>query len=311
GACAAYVVWSASESVTRADGVLRPVPPSVARTTVGGENYLVIGSDSRQGPNGAYGDVEGARSDTTMLAHVARDESRVTFVSLPRDSWVDVPACLRGDGTVSEPYRGMLNSAYATGGAACAVDTVQRLTGLRVDHYVEFDFAGFSAVVDALGGVDLAAPDGRAVSDPDSGLEMGAGVNHLDGERALAYVRARHNLGDGSDLGRVERQQRFVAAVAHSAATADKLLDPVVVVDLVKAVAEHTTLDTGTRLTELVGLARAVSTGSAQLVLTTAPIATPDYDPEHDEMHGGGRVLLDAEAGDALYHALAQDLPVG
>lgn len=309
-----YGVWlysSTSAAITRADDVLQPEPPDAAHRSGEGENYLVIGSDSRAGANSSYGEVAGARSDTTILAHVSADRSQITLVSLPRDAWVEVPECPDGRGGATEAYRGMLNSAYARGGAACAVRTVQHLTGLRIDHYVEFDFAGFGAVVDALGGVDVEAPGGKAVYDPDSGLRMHAGINHLDGKSALAYVRARHNLGDGSDLGRIERQQKFMAALAGSASAGGRLLNPRTTSELLHAVAGHTTLDRDTQLTNLLVLAQAVNSGTARAVFRTAPIAVPDYDPEHGNLHGGGRVLLDEMQGEALYHALAADEPIG
>ena len=188
-------------------------------------NILVAGSDSRAGLSASFGTgLTTQQSDTLLVLHVAADRRWATVVSFPRDSWVTIPRCTRGDGTVSTKQEGKINEAFSigssdgggkAGGAACAIKTIERTTGLRIDHYVVVDFAGFAGMVKALGGVPVCLP--TAVNDPKSHLNLPAGRSVVSGGQALAFVRARHNIGDGSDLGRIKRQQQFMASLATTA----------------------------------------------------------------------------------------------
>ncbi|HVK26514.1 MAG TPA: LCP family protein [Actinokineospora sp.] len=181
---------------------------------------LLIGSDTRQGENSRYGpDDSGARADTTMLVRLSADRKQATVVSIPRDLMVPRPDC--GSGARAEA---MFNSAFATGGAVCTVRTVEALTGLRVDHFVQLDFTGFATMVDALGGIDITAD--TAIDDDRSGLHLTPGTHHLDGTTALAFVRTRHGVGDGGDLGRIQLQHQFLRAMAAGLAPRDLLSDP-------------------------------------------------------------------------------------
>lgn len=176
----------------------RSTAPAAARAL----NVLVIGLDARYGGP--------PRSDTLMLVHVPADRKRPQVVSIPRDVLVRIPACGR-----TPARQATVNTAFPLGGAACTRRTVESMTGVRVDQTVVIDFGGFTRVVDALGGVGVTLP--TAVNDPKSGLALPAGRHWLNGTQALAYVRARHGLGDGSDLDRVKRQQRFLASLARQA----------------------------------------------------------------------------------------------
>ncbi|GAA2596194.1 LCP family protein [Actinomadura fulvescens] len=171
-------------------------------------NILVLGSDER-------GDGLQARSDTIMLVHVPRDRGRVSAVSLPRDLMATLPSCRTRSGEVRPGGTGPLNSAYAVGGLACSLKAVEKLTGVRVDQALSIDFAGFKRMVNALGGVEVVMP--KAVWDRASGLRLGAGRQLVRGDQALAYVRSRRGLGDGSDLERIKRQQRFMASMLRRA----------------------------------------------------------------------------------------------
>lgn len=165
-------------------------------------NVLVLGLDARGGGP--------PRSDTLMLVHVPADRKSPRVVSIPRDVLVRIPACGR-----AAARQATINTALPLGGAACARRTVEALTGVRIDQTVVIDFGGFTKVVDALGGVEVTLP--AAVDDANSGLRLSAGRHRLEGRQALAYVRIRHGLGDGSDLDRVKRQQRFLASLARQA----------------------------------------------------------------------------------------------
>jgi LCP family protein required for cell wall assembly len=192
-----------------------------------GENILLLGSDSRSGSNGEYAGGTGAvgRSDTALLLHVYADRRHALGVSIPRDSLVTIPPCLLPDGSWSAPrYDTPFNSAFSTGetaggNPACAQNTVEKLTGLRVDHTIVVDFAGFAAMTDAVHGVQVCVPHDVYQGDmnPNLGrrgrLVFARGLQTVSGTRALDYVRMRHGIGDGSDIGRTLRQQAFVAGL--------------------------------------------------------------------------------------------------
>ena len=178
-------------------------------------NILLIGSDSRAGSNGKFGGrASGARSDTMILMHISPQRTGATLISFPRDSVVSTVGC-RADGMgipASRPASSveMLNATFGSGGAPCTWKTLETLTGIRIDHFIEIDFSGFQSMVNAVGGVHVCLPE--AIHDPASKLNLSAGVHHVDGAQALAFVRERH-VGLGSDLQRIQRQQFFMAAM--------------------------------------------------------------------------------------------------
>ncbi|WP_443032644.1 LCP family protein [Streptomyces sp. DH41] len=206
-------------------------------------NVLLIGSDSRSGDgNARYGRDSGTeRSDTTILLHLAADRDSATAVSLPRDLMVDVPDCRRPDGSRAEPVFTQFNYAFAAGGSACTVRTVEKLTGIRIDHHVVVDFQGFKEMVDALDGVEVCLR--KPVDDKDAKLKLPAGRVTLDGEQALGYVRARKSLGDGSDTDRMDRQQRFLGALVNKVQSNDVLLNPVKLYPVLDAATSSLTTD--------------------------------------------------------------------
>lgn len=269
-------------------------------------NYLVIGSDSRAGTGSQYGgEVVGARSDTTMLVHLSPDRQRAIVISFPRDSWLAIPACPNGKGGTMPAHTGQFNSAFTDGGAACTVATVQKLTGIEVTHYVQIDFNGFTALVNALGSVTVCSP--QAVSDPSSGLTLHAGQNKLDGREALAYVRARETLGNGSDLDRIRRQQRFLGALLREARGGRLLASPQALTSFVGAATKAITIDSATSLRDLKALADALrGLDPKRVTFYTAPIANPAYNPDNPSQPGG-RVLLDARVGAVLYDSIIND----
>ncbi len=190
----------------------------------GSQNILVVGSDSRTGANAKYGsDLTTMQSDTLMVLHIAANRDWATVVSLPRDSWVTIPACDRGNGSESGLHHFKINEAFAIGGtsgdvagaAACTIRTVERNTGLRIDHFMSVDFQGFKGMVNALDGIEVCP--GTAIHDKKAHLDLEAGCQTVRDEKALGYVRTRYSVGDGSDLGRIGRQQEFMEAVAAKA----------------------------------------------------------------------------------------------
>ncbi|MFD8254373.1 LCP family protein [Streptomyces werraensis] len=206
-------------------------------------NILLIGSDSRAGAeNGRYGRDPGTeRSDTVILLHLSAGRRSATAVSIPRDLMVDVPDCRRPDGSRSAPMFAQFNAAFEVGGSACTVRTVEKLTDIRVDHHVVVDFKGFKDMVDAVDGVEVCLNE--PIDDKDAHLHLPAGRVTLDGEQALGYVRARKTLGDGSDTGRIERQQRFLGALVNKVRSNEILLNPVKLYPVLDAATSSLTTD--------------------------------------------------------------------
>ncbi|MEI8081265.1 MAG: LCP family protein [Actinomycetes bacterium] len=210
-------------------------------------NILVMGSDTRAGKNSkGHGDpniISGARSDTTILLHVSGDRTRVTAVSIPRDSQVQIASCRTAAGSTAGGYVGNFNEAFELGGPGCTAKTVQELTGVPINHYVVADFVGFKNMVQALGGVEVCLA--KPVTDSYSHLNLPAGKSTVTGEQALAFVRARHNLGDGSDISRIGRQQEFISSAIRKATSIGVLANPSQLYDVLGAVTSSLTTDPG------------------------------------------------------------------
>lgn len=217
-------------------------------------NILLLGSDTRSAAGTRkYGEVSGARSDTVILLHLPPGHDRATLISFPRDSLVDIPPCKQPNGTMSEPVESRLNSAFTIGGPACTWKTIESLTGVRIDHFVMVNFAGFKQTVNALGGVRVCLPE--PVHDPRSGLDMAAGPQVVRGEQALAFVRVRHGIGNGSDLERIARQQEFLAGMVKRATSMGLLLNPAKLFGFLDAATKTLTTDAGFELGDLQRLA--------------------------------------------------------
>uniref|UniRef100_A0AAU3GYZ0 LCP family protein n=1 Tax=Streptomyces sp. NBC_01401 TaxID=2903854 RepID=A0AAU3GYZ0_9ACTN len=195
-----------------------------------GTNYLVVGSDSREGMTAEdkkklhTGSAEGKRTDSMMILHDGSNGP--TLVSLPRDSNVEIPSFVGSESGKKFEGTGRttkLNAAYAEDGPELLVRTIEFNTGLHIDHYVEIGFGGFAKIVDAIGGVDLDIP--KAFKDKNSGADFQAGKQTLNGEQSLAFVRTRYAFA-GSDLDRTKNQQKFLAALASQTATPSTILNP-------------------------------------------------------------------------------------
>lgn len=186
---------------------------------------LVMGSDERTGTgNTKYGHFDGARSDTTMLVHVYPDRESAVVLSIPRDTVMQLPACRSSSGEHLGAIRDRFNAAFDRGGPGCTVKAVESLTGLQVDHFVVLDFHGFKKTINALGGVEVCLT--RPLKDAKSGVDLPAGRTRVKGEDALAFVRVRHNIGDGSDISRINRQQLFLSSLIQEVSRSGLLRDP-------------------------------------------------------------------------------------
>ncbi|MFA1539662.1 LCP family protein [Actinomadura monticuli] len=252
----------------------------------GAMTILVAGVDRREGLTKAQqkaaklGHFEGERSDTMLLVHVSRDHDSVSVVSLPRDSYVTIPAHRSNGSEGAKGSRvgarpGKLTWAYQFGGPDLTVSTIKQATGVSIDHYVEVNFFGFVRMVDALGGVDVCTE--QAVNDAKSGLRLPAGKSHVDGLKALAFARARYTLTGGSDLGRIDRQQQFMAAMLKQALSTKTLGDPVKSTKFLNAALKSLRVDDklADNLPKLADQMKDLSTDD--LTFATVPLSNPDY----------------------------------
>lgn len=262
------------------------------------ENILLIGSDSRAGPGPGYQTTIGGRSDTLILLHLSAKRDKAALVSFPRDSLVDIPSCQTSGGSVQPPRTGMVNEAFSIGGPACSWRTIEAVTGIRIDHFVQVDFSGFKNMVNALGGVQVCLP--QAVSDPRANLYLPAGRHVVSGEQALGYVRTRYALGDGSDLERIKRQQKFMAAMIKKATSTRLLFDPARLYRFLNAATRSVSTDRGLDLGDLKRLADSVKgMDTGEVTFLTVPNQPAPSDPN--------RLVWTQPAADQLFAALRND----
>ncbi|MFF8867010.1 LCP family protein [Streptomyces sp. NPDC015139] len=272
----------------------------------GSQNILVLGSDTRAGKNRKLGggtDDGSARSDTAMIVHVYQGHKKASVVSVPRDTLIDRPACTDTKGAEHPAANGvMFNESYSTGGAACAVKTVESITGIRMDHYLEVDFEGFQKLIDDLGGVEVTTT--KNIADPQSHLHLKAGTHTLTGQQALGLVRTRHGVGDGSDLGRIQLQQAFVKALIDQVKHVGVFSNPKKLYDLAdtatKAVTTDSDLGSVNSLMDFAGGLKGIS--SSHMKMVTMPV---QYDPADPN-----RVVLEKTKAQQVWDALKNDRPV-
>ena len=209
-------------------------------------NVLVMGSDSRDCDGCNIDNLTGGgqRSDTTILFHVSADRKRAYGISIPRDSMIDRPDCTTQDGeTIPGADDVMWNEAFGLGGPACTIQQFEQLSGVRLDHFVVVDFEGFKGMVDAIGGVEVCIPE--PIVDPAHGINIEAGTRKIKGAEALNYVRERYVVGNGSDIGRMKRQQAFIGSMAHQVVTAGTLARPDRMVRFLNSATQSLTVDPG------------------------------------------------------------------
>jgi len=264
-----------------------------------GADWLIVGSDSREGLTGqrrrqlGTGDAAGRRADTMMLLHIPRGGGgSPTLVSLPRDSYVQIPG--RG--------RNKLNAAYAFGGPKLLSQTVEQVTGIRIDHYMEIGFDGFASVVDAVGGVRICVKG--PINDPNAALRLKAGCQELNSKQALGYVRTRASAR--GDLDRVERQREFLGALIDKATSPGVVLNPFRNLPLMLSGTNAVAVDDGDHVWSLVRVPFAMRAVSGKGgIATTVPVAGTQT------VSGAGSVVLwDRQRALALFDALRQDRSV-
>lgn len=251
-----------------------------------GKNYLLIGSDTREGSNSSLSsdDVEGQRSDTVMLVHVSKDKKNTEVISIPRDVMVSIPECLLSDGTrTAYQESAIFNSAFSSGDTLktsieCTKNTVELNTGLIINGYASVDFSGLEAIVDSLGGIEVDVPE-RMVSSK-ANLDVYPGKQTLDGSAALAYARARTmevGSGDGSDLSRIERQQQVLDGIKDKLTSVDAILHPIRTYNTIQEIRENVYLSD--ELNNILSSSDlALSLSSSDVKYSTIPTEPYTYD---------------------------------
>lgn len=281
----------------------------------GDRNFLLVGSDTRAGANSSDGvgtteDEPGARADTTMIAHIPADRSRVLVVSFPRDLEVTRPACERWDPNTGE-YTGeqvpaaeqaKLNEAYAVGGPKCTTKLIQQISGLSVTNFLGIDFQGFKSMVDAINGVEICTE--TPIIDENLGTVLPeAGTQQINGTQALHYVRARHVVGDPtSDYGRMQRQQLFLSALLRKAMSSQVLLDPGKLTSFVNSVSANT-------FGENVNTDQLLELGQSMQGLDAGKITFITV-PTTGEANSRGNEVLQEEEATALFRGIIEGAPL-
>jgi LCP family protein required for cell wall assembly len=278
-------------------------------------NYLLVGSDTRQGLTkeqlkllrvGSTKTAAGSRSDTMLIVHISKARDKATIISIPRDSLVTIPEHPSSlDKTRIIPAaQGKINAAFAFGGPSLLIQTIEDETGIRIDHYIEIGFAGFAGMVDALGGIEVCTK--RDIDDPGSHLVLPAGVHTLNGVEALKYVRTRDFDGMG-DLGRMQRQQQFMSAVLRKVTSTGVLLNPIKLVNFFNAAIATVKTDSELNKSDLLTLAKQMKNLSSSNVRTlTIPLGNVNA-----RVPGIGSVVTwDKELAPELFNRIREDLPL-
>jgi LCP family protein required for cell wall assembly len=277
------------------------------------ENIMVLGSDSRQGLSKAYGSgLVTDQSDTLMIIHIPADRKWAEVMSIPRDSWVNIPACKMGDGQMSAPQQFKINEAFAIGnldgnhtalGVACTVKTIEQNTGIYIDHFIVVNFTGFKDMVAALGGVYECNP--TPINDPNSNLHLAAGTHLLTPAQALGYVRARYTLGNGTDLERIGRQQAFMSSLVSRVKS--ELLNPIAIYKFLDATTRSLTIDS-----QLGGITGLYNLGESLRGIPSSKIAfftIPNF-PRGNVVPGDtANVLWTQPEGNQIFASFRNDVP--
>ena len=284
----------------------RPVSSADRGTNLQPMNILVMGSDTRALGTDEFGttaEAGGARSDTTLIVHLSGDRKSAVVVSVPRDSMTHAPSdCKNPNSPVATGPMRMWNANFSLGGPACLIRTVEGNTGIRIDHFMVLNFLGFQSMVEALGSVEVCVP--AAINDSFSGLHLPAGRSRVDGAQALAFVRARHNVGtDGSDLGRIARQQAFLSAMVQEATSSKLLLRPDKLFGFLIAAAKSLTTDPGLNNPMALGEVAKGAIGLTPSQIRFVTVPTELYPADHNRVQW-------TSAADALWKSIRDDTPL-
>jgi LCP family protein required for cell wall assembly len=305
---AAYLKFrSVWDSITRVSvSGLGPQPPELTHAM----NILVIGSDSRAGPNQKFGSaITGQRSDTIIVLHIAPGKHGVIVLSIPRDSVVPILSCPPEQGSAGQTAQPgqveQINATFADGGPACLFKTVEQTTQLHLNHFIELDFTGFEQVINDIGGVSICLP--FAINDPQSNLNLAPGRHHVYGREALAYWRARY-IGEGSDLQRILRDQYLMVSILQGVEHSHLLASPSRILPVITDAARSMTTDTGLSLPTMIGLfdnLRGLPPGSVQFIELPTIVYPPN--PNWVSWPASDSGLFSAIARDQAVHPTAKE----
>ncbi|MBV2154256.1 LCP family protein [Kitasatospora sp. SUK 42] len=266
-------------------------------------NVLVLGTDSREGLGREYGDQGSTgHADTALLFHIAKDRSNATVISIPRDLMVPIPDCQSPDGKrIPGSARDKFNVSLGQDGrdAGCAWKTVEKTTGIRVDHFVQVDFEAVKTLSTAVGGVEVCAA--KDIDDKDSHLKMSKGRHVVQGDEALAFVRTRHAVGFGGDLTRIPLQQQFISSMIRKIKSDDTLTSPTKLYKLADAATKALTVDSGIgSVDKLKDLALDISkVDTENITFTTVPVL--------DDPEDRNRVILKQPDAGQVFSMIAND----
>ncbi|MFE0705365.1 LCP family protein [Streptomyces sp. NPDC058872] len=302
------VVSGLDTGITRVD----PFKDMKNRPQAGhGMNVLVVGTDGRERitpeekEKYRLGGAPCHCTDTVMLVHISEDRERASVVSLPRDSYAEMPEhtdLISGKAHRAHPVK--LNAAYAEGGPGLTVRTVESMTGVKIDHYLEVDFTSFMRTVDAIGGVQICTT--RPLKDAYTGLDLAPGTHELNGGQALQYVRSRH-IDGAADIGRMQRQQRFLAALIERTTSGGVLLNPVRFREVATTMLSSVRADEDFGTDQMLALAKAMhgfTPASSEFV------SVPIGDMSFPVKGIGSTVKWDAAKAQKLFQALREDRPL-
>ncbi|MDT0117052.1 LCP family protein [Microbacterium sp. PRF11] len=312
GAVLAYAAVDLTQSFT-ADAVdlkgQPAVPPDLGELK-GGVNMLLVGTDECEPDFAQYfgdrcsgDDAEGNLNDVNMLVHISDAPRRVTVISFPRDLMAPMPSCTDKDGNESyaSDYR-QINSAYLYGGLSCVVQTVSELSGLDIPFAAKVSFGGVINITDAIGGVDVCIANG--IKDRYTGIDWPAGMRTVKGLDALQFLRTRHGVGDGGDLGRISNQQQYMSRLANKLKSEDVLSNPATLYKLASTALRN--VDPSTSLTNPLTL---VQIASAVKDVPFSEIVFIQY-PTYTDPSNANRVVPDREDAETLWAALAANQPL-
>lgn len=269
-------------------------------------NVLLVGSDTREGQGStAYGPVGSALADVIILLHISRDRQNAVAMSIPRDLMVAVPSCPNPEGGDPYPARefAQINSTMTKAGPACTLLAVQQLTGVTIPYLAVIDFKGVIAMSEAIGGVDVCVA--TAIDDEYTNLHLEPGEHTLIGDEALAFLRTRHGVGDGSDLSRISNQQVFLTSLVRKLKDEGALTNPFTMFRLGTAALSNMTLSKSlTDLGVIFGLAKQVNDVDLNKI-TFIKLPVYDLDGEY-----AGRVAPSPERAAELFELMASDKPL-
>jgi LCP family protein required for cell wall assembly len=311
---AAFALWNATQTI--ADHAVKleddvQLPPTIGEIE-GGVNLLLVGTDSCEGqdvklfPRCKHDD-GGERNDVTMLVHIGDNPRRVTVVSFPRDMLVPIPSCPDGEGgRYSAMSSQPLNASYMYGGLACTVLTVEELTGVDVQFAGAIRWTGVINMSDAIGGVDVCVAG--QIDDRHTGLHLSEGTHTLKGSKALQFLRVRHGIADGSDLGRISNQQQFMSSMVRKLQSGAVLSDAGVLFNLATTAMQQVTSKQLLLSESLANPTRMVQIAMAVKDVDYGDIVFVQYPTRYAD--GGLHVLPLTDSADVLFQALADNKPI-